>query len=149
MHRRAPATTGERNFSAASKSAALLLCGLVLASGLLTGIPAVVNGNVLAQPPVADSSAGPGLPSTASDPSLENPPALAADLTASGARLLWESPSGNLTEPSRLRSGPGNALTARPFGSSAFRVDSLANGGADSAALSQRLLLQTAQLSAG
>ncbi len=142
MHARGPGTTAGRRFPTAFAAVAVFLCLLVLESGLLTGLPSVEAAAVLAKDakvPVSGTS-------------LEAPPSLAADLSASGARLRWENPARNLTETrtrQRARFGPSDPAKGAPDGRDSHRTPYGLASVRNAALASHRLLLQTAQLSAG
>lgn len=142
MRSRTTGTTSGRRFPTAFAAVAVLLCLLVLESGLLTGLPSVEAAAVLAKD---------GKPS-ATDTTLEAPPSLAADLSASGARLRWENPARNLTETrtrQRTRFGPSDPAAGAPDGRDSLRTPYGTAAVHNASLATHRLLLQTAQLSAG
>ena len=160
MRSRTTGTTAGRRFPTAFAAVAVLLCLLVLESGLLTGLPSVEAAAAFAKFSSAASAVAATSASDlskdgktpAADTSIEAPPSLAADLSASGARLRWENPARNLTETrtrQRSRFGPSDPAAGAPDGRGSLRTPYGTASVRNAALAAHRLLLQTAQLSAG
>jgi hypothetical protein len=154
MHSRVRGMTAGRRFPTASAAVAVLLSLLVFESGLLTGLPSVEAAATLARSSSTASAAdvSKNAKTAADDASLEAPPSLAADLSASGARLRWENPARNLTvnrTRQRARFGPSDPAAGSPDGRNPLHSPFGAASVRNANLATHRLLLQTAQLAAG
>lgn len=138
--------------SAATAAVALVLALLTLQSGLASGLPALeARQEALARAAASTASPASAAADAATQAAFEAPPSLAADLSASAQRLRFENPTRGLSESTRTRSRSLLSAAAPPDGARRANLRTPSNPveGRRERSSSLRLLLQTAQLTAG